>query len=168
MRELLEAAGQGDAGAELAVAMFCYCVRKHIVAYLGVLNSADAILFGGGIGENAPEVRAHLHQDGLVWAGAGHGPQYRSVRDVSSHQYGDATLHTYVMSVGATLIIAWDTVGCLGGLIHYSTPLDSREIEETRMSQTESTQAIRIYERVALYRQPYAATNRWAVGYGPI
>jgi acetate kinase len=60
MRELLEAAGQGDAGAELAVAMFCYRVRKYIAAYLAVLNGADAILFGGGIGENAPEVRARI------------------------------------------------------------------------------------------------------------
>lgn len=32
MRELFEAAGQGDAGAELAVAMFCYRVRKYIAA----------------------------------------------------------------------------------------------------------------------------------------
>jgi len=60
MRELLEAARQGDAGAELAVAMFCYHVRKYIAAYLVVLNGADAILFGGGIGENAPEVRARI------------------------------------------------------------------------------------------------------------
>ena len=60
MRELLTAAGQGDAGAELAVAMFCYRVRKYMAAYLAVLNGADAILFGGGIGENAPEVRARI------------------------------------------------------------------------------------------------------------
>ena len=49
MRELLEAAGQDDAGAELAVAMFCYRARKYIAAYLAVLNGADAILFGGSL-----------------------------------------------------------------------------------------------------------------------
>ena len=36
------------------------------------------------------------------------------------------------------------------------------------MSQTESTQAIHMHERVALYRQYHAAANRWAAGYGPI
>ena len=36
------------------------------------------------------------------------------------------------------------------------------------MSQTESTQAIHMHERVALYRQHHAAANRWAAGYGPI
>ena len=60
MRELLEAVGQGDAGAELAVAMFCYRARKYIAAYLAVLNGADAIFFGGGIRENASEVRARI------------------------------------------------------------------------------------------------------------
>jgi acetate kinase len=68
MRELLEAAGQGDAGAELAVEMFCYRVRKYIASYLAVLNGADAVLFGGGIGENAPEVRASVPG----WTGVGY------------------------------------------------------------------------------------------------
>jgi acetate kinase len=65
---LLEAAEQGDAGAELAVAMFCYRVRKYIAAYLAVLNGADAILFGGGIGENASEVRARICAQ-MDWCG---------------------------------------------------------------------------------------------------
>src|SRR5919108_712008 len=68
MRELLEAAGQGDAGAELAVVMFCYRVRKYIAAYLAVLNGADTIIFGGGIGENAPEVRARICAQ-MDWCG---------------------------------------------------------------------------------------------------
>ena len=40
--------------------MFCYRVRKYIAAYLTVLNGANAVLFGCGIGENAPEVRARI------------------------------------------------------------------------------------------------------------
>jgi len=60
MRQLLEAEAQGEARAALAVDMFCSRVRKYLAAYLGVLNGAAAIVFGGGIGENAPAVRAHL------------------------------------------------------------------------------------------------------------
>ncbi len=40
--------------AKLAVKLFCYRVKKYIGAYLSVLKGADAIVFGGGIGENAP------------------------------------------------------------------------------------------------------------------
>jgi len=60
MRQLLEAEAQGEARAALAVDMFCYRVRKYIAAYLGVLNGAAAIVFGGGIGENAPAVRERI------------------------------------------------------------------------------------------------------------
>jgi acetate kinase len=115
MRELLEAAGQGDAGAELAVAMFCYRVRKYIAAYLAVLNGADAILFGGGIGENASEVRARICAQ-MDWCGlrldtarntAARGTPARISTD-------DATLHAYVMPVDEARVIARDTVHCLG------------------------------------------------------
>ena len=40
--------------ADLAIDLFCYRVRKYIGAYLAVLGGADAIVFGGGIGENTP------------------------------------------------------------------------------------------------------------------
>lgn len=46
--------------ADLALNMFCYRVRKYIGAYLAVLNGADAIVFGGGIGENTPLVRERI------------------------------------------------------------------------------------------------------------
>jgi acetate kinase len=55
MRELL--ADRGNPAAELAIEVFCRRVRKYVGAYLAVLGGADGIVFGGGIGENAPEVR---------------------------------------------------------------------------------------------------------------
>ena len=61
MRELLkEIAEHDDRRARLAVDVFCYRVRKYIGAYLAVLDGADAIVFAGGIGENAPDVRARI------------------------------------------------------------------------------------------------------------
>ena len=38
--------------------VFCYRLRKYIAAYVGVLGGLDALVFTGGIGENAPPVRA--------------------------------------------------------------------------------------------------------------
>ena len=65
MRVLLES----DAlEARLAVDLFCYRTRKYIGAYLTVLGGADAILFGGGVGENAAPIRERI-LSGLEWCG---------------------------------------------------------------------------------------------------
>jgi acetate kinase len=65
MRELL---ASGDPRAQLAVDLYCYRVRKYLGAYLAVLGGADAILFGGGVGEHAPAIRAQILR-GLEWTG---------------------------------------------------------------------------------------------------
>jgi acetate kinase len=48
---------RSDERSRLALEMFAYRVRKYIGAYLAVLGDASAVIFGGGIGENTPEVR---------------------------------------------------------------------------------------------------------------
>jgi acetate kinase len=58
MRKLLEAEAAGNERAKLAVDVFCYRLRKYIAAYVGVLGGLDALVFTGGIGENAPPIRA--------------------------------------------------------------------------------------------------------------
>jgi len=65
MRELLVSP---DANAHLAVDLYCYRARKYLGAYLAVLGGADAIVFGGGVGENAPAVRARILEN-MAWAG---------------------------------------------------------------------------------------------------
>ena len=65
MRELLAA---DDPAARLAVELYAYRARKYVGAYLAVLGGADAILFGGGVGEHAPAVRRQILA-GLEWAG---------------------------------------------------------------------------------------------------
>ena len=42
--------------------------RKYLGAYLAVLGGADAVVFSGGIGEHAPEVRARICA-GMEWCG---------------------------------------------------------------------------------------------------
>jgi acetate kinase len=69
MRELLSAAqGNPDSRAALALDIFCYRVRKYIGAYLAVLGGADALVFGGGIGERSAVIRARIC-DGMGWCG---------------------------------------------------------------------------------------------------
>lgn len=54
--------------AALAVNLYCYRVRKYIGAYLTVLGGADAVLFGGGVGENSSHVRTQILR-GMEWLG---------------------------------------------------------------------------------------------------
>jgi acetate kinase len=67
VREVVAAAPH-DPQAALAVDMFCYRVRKAIGAYLAALGGAQAIVFGGGIGENQPAIRARICE-GMDWCG---------------------------------------------------------------------------------------------------
>ncbi|MEX2100222.1 MAG: acetate/propionate family kinase, partial [Acidimicrobiia bacterium] len=68
MKALLEARDRGDARARLAIDVYCYRIRKQIGAYLAVLGGADAVLFGGGVGERAVEIRRLVCQ-GMSWCG---------------------------------------------------------------------------------------------------
>jgi acetate kinase len=69
MRELLaEVTETGDRRAQLAIDVFCHRIRKYIGAYLAHMNGADAVVFTGGIGENAATIRAQVC-DGMDWLG---------------------------------------------------------------------------------------------------
>ena len=67
MRDLLDRETQDVRAAE-AVALFCYQARKWIGAFAAVLGGVETLVFSGGIGENAPEVRARIC-DGLGFLG---------------------------------------------------------------------------------------------------
>jgi acetate kinase len=58
-----------DPHVELALDMFSYRVLKYIGAYLAALGGADAVIFGGGIGENTAMVRQRICSE-LGWCGA--------------------------------------------------------------------------------------------------
>ena len=48
---------KGDKRAMLACDLLRYQIKKYIGAYAAVMNGLDAVIFTGGIGENAPEIR---------------------------------------------------------------------------------------------------------------
>ena len=63
MRELEAAAAKGNERAQLALRMFCYRVRKYIGAYTATMGGLDAVIFTGGIGENAHNIRYEIAKD---------------------------------------------------------------------------------------------------------
>ena len=58
MREIARRAEKDDNQSLLAIAMFCYRLKKYIGSYMAILGEVDAIVFTGGIGENSPLVRS--------------------------------------------------------------------------------------------------------------
>jgi acetate kinase len=67
VRELL-ARESTDIRAAEAIALFCYQTKKWICALAGALEGLDALVFAGGIGENASEIRARICR-GMEWMG---------------------------------------------------------------------------------------------------
>jgi acetate kinase len=67
MRDLLAREAHDMRAAE-AVALFCYQAKKWIGSFAAALGGLDTLVFAGGIGENAPRVRANIC-DGLGFLG---------------------------------------------------------------------------------------------------
>ena len=60
VRDIEEAAADGDRDAELALAVFAYQIRKTIGAYAAAMGGLDALAFTGGIGENSAPLRERV------------------------------------------------------------------------------------------------------------
>ena len=110
MREVVVKMQEGDERAHLAFEMFCYRIKKYIGAYYAVLGRIDAIVFTGGIGENAPYSREKICND-LTHMGIkiDHELNFSKVfgaRDLSSP---DAAVKTLVVPTNEELEIALET-----------------------------------------------------------
>jgi len=60
MRDLEGSASKGHERAKLAIDVFCYRIKKYIGAYAAILDTVDAVVFTGGIGENAILMREKI------------------------------------------------------------------------------------------------------------
>ncbi len=113
MRELLELERNGHIGAKLAVDAFCHRARKYLGAYLAVLGGADAVVFGGGIGEHAPAIRARICADmrwsGLALDGAANLDCVGKDRRISEPA---SSMVVYALAVDEESLIARDVHSC--------------------------------------------------------
>ncbi|MEJ2231424.1 MAG: acetate kinase [Nitrospirales bacterium] len=119
MRELLQAADhERHEQSRLAIEVFCYRIKKYIGAYLAVLGGADAIVFGGGIGEASPDIRRRICQ-GMEWCGLRLDPGLNSAAIglqpgvVTRISQDGQPLEVYVGAADEETWIARETVRCL-------------------------------------------------------
>lgn len=114
MRDLLEAEAAGDARAALAVEMFCYRVAKAAGACLVALEGADAVVFGGGIGENSPEIRRRVCPP-LAWLGLSFDDEAneRLAGGEGRITAPGSRIEAWVIAVDESKIVLRDTIECL-------------------------------------------------------
>ncbi len=88
MREISRLAAEGNADAQLAIRMYVYRLRKYIGSYAAVLGRLDALVFTGGIGENAAQIRyetcRNLDFFGIVIDEAKNNQPSREAREIQS------------------------------------------------------------------------------------
>ncbi len=119
MNELIaEEHETGDRRARVAIDMFCYRARKYVGAYFAAMCGANAIVFTGGIGENAHEIRARI-VGGLDRLGVQLDAE-ANARMIGGAEgcitTADAQLEVWVIPTNEELLIARDTVRLVLGL----------------------------------------------------
>jgi len=103
MREIEEAAEEGNPRALVALKAFCYRVRKYIGSYVAAMGGLDVLIFTGGIGEGSAGVRATALQ-GLQCMGI-------HLDDIRNREASSRSRATRVSTDGSTvtvLVIATD------------------------------------------------------------
>jgi acetate kinase len=94
MRDLLKREANDVRAAE-AIALFCYQARKWIGAFAAALDGLDTLVFAGGIGENAPVVRARICE-GLGFLGV--------ELDAAANAAGSGVISTHASRVSVRVI----------------------------------------------------------------
>ncbi|MDQ2943226.1 MAG: acetate/propionate family kinase, partial [Candidatus Dormibacteraeota bacterium] len=97
MRELLKKVSAGDEKARLGFDVYVHRLRGCIAAMAAAMGGLDALVFTGGIGENAPPVRAEA-VSGLRFLGLEIGPT------LNANVVGDADISAPTAAV-ATLVV---------------------------------------------------------------
>jgi acetate kinase len=130
MRTVESAAAAGDANASLALDIYAYRLRKYIGAYYAVLPHTDVLVFTGGVGENAAQVRADvcatLSHLGIRLDAAANSA---AVRSSEPHRIddGSAPVAVLVVPTNEELQIARETVRLLDTLARPTTdPKDAQ------------------------------------------
>jgi acetate kinase len=113
-RDVTEAAEHGNTRAQLAKEILVYEIKKDIGAFAAAMNGLDAVLFTGGIGENAPDVREAVCADMNVL-----GIKLDTVANAGIRgklckvSQSDSKVEVWVVPTNEELLIARDTLALI-------------------------------------------------------
>ena len=115
LRDLEQAAGEGHAGATLAVDHFVASIRGYLASQMAVLGGSDAVVFTGGIGENSVGIRASVCE-GMQWCGLeideGANAEAEGEAEITAE---GSRVATWVVPTNEELIVARQAAGLVGG-----------------------------------------------------
>ena len=118
MRDLQDAAEEGNEQAALAIEIFCYRIKKYIGSYTTAMGGVDYIVFTAGIGENSELVREKCC-DGLEAIGAIIDKEKNNNTNGKEGDFSrdDSKVKLCVIPTNEEMVIAHDTVECVEGLV---------------------------------------------------
>ena len=109
MRDIENAANEGNHQAQLALEMFAYRAKKYIGAYTAALGGVDIIVFTGGIGERDTETRKRI-LNGLQFLGFELNPENLDVKgEEILLSTKDSKVKVIVVPTDEEMMIAIDT-----------------------------------------------------------
>ena len=117
MRDVEQAAKDGNKMARLAETMYNYRIKKYIGSYAAVLNGVDVIVFTAGVGENQTSMREGA-TDGLDYLGV------KLDKELNKTVHGtetkisapDSKVDVWVVPTDEEIVIARDTKELVEGL----------------------------------------------------
>ncbi len=114
MRAILAAAGDGQRDAILALDVYHHRLRAAVASMAAALGGLDALVFTGGVGENAAAVRERAGRD-LAFLGVAVDPG-RNVTAAVDREIGapGAAVRTFVIAAREDVQIAHEVRDVLG------------------------------------------------------
>lgn len=113
-RDITEAAAHGDQKSKLVSEMLVYEIKKYIGSYAAAMNGLDAVLFTGGIGENAFDIRAAVCKDmeffGIKLDEETNNGLRGKLQKISA---ADSKVDVWVVPTNEELLIARDTLALI-------------------------------------------------------
>ena len=105
LRDVEQAAEEGNEDAENAILSYCYSIKKYIGAYAAAMGGLDAIVFGGGIGLHSPTVRA-MSLAGLEFLGVKlDGQKNRTAVSGTDISLPDSAVRVFVVETDEELVV---------------------------------------------------------------
>ncbi|MBQ8378396.1 MAG: acetate kinase [Oscillospiraceae bacterium] len=112
-RDINKAASEGNERAKLVTDMLVYEIKKYIGSYAAAMNGCDAILFTGGIGENATEIREAVCEN-MEFFGIKIDKEANNVRGkLTKISAPDSKIEVWVVPTNEEILIARDTLALI-------------------------------------------------------
>ena len=110
MRDVYNAADEGNERAQMTLDIWAYRVKKYIGAYAAAMGGLDAVIFTAGIGENDKRSRASVCE-GLEFMGIKLDPEKNNIRGIEAEiSAADSRVKVWVIPTNEELAIARDTL----------------------------------------------------------